>query len=53
MSMSTGDVTSVSFRRNVLNENPSVSVENFNTQGQPSTLGGISKAEIRIIYDWG
>ena len=44
MSMSTGDVTSESFRTREFNVNPSVAVENLSTHGQPSTLGGISIA---------
>ena len=50
MSMSTGDVTSESFRTREFNVNPSVAVENLSTHGQPSTLGGISMAKIRVNF---
>ena len=45
MSISTGDVTSDSFRTREFNVNPSSAVENLRTQEQPSTLGGISIAK--------
>ena len=50
MSMSTGDVTSESFRTREFNVNPSFAVENLSTHGQPSTFGGISIAKIKVNF---
>ena len=44
MSISTGVVTLANFRMRAFSVKPSVVVENFSTQGQPSTFGGISMA---------
>ena len=44
INMSTGVVTSFTFRIRVFRLNPCLFVEYINTQGHPSTFGGISFA---------
>ena len=53
INMRTGVVTSLTFRIRVFRLNPSLFVEYFNTQGHPSTFGGICFAAKDLFINFG